>query len=473
MNRSSIAWLLALPLALASPQYGLADTADPGVIPDPVTLLPDTPPRGAVVLFSDIGGWTARDARMAKTLRTAGAAVIGVDLRSYLSAIDGAAPDCVYMVSDIEERSHQAQRAAGGDAYHPPVVAGIGVGGALARDILAQTPDATLGGAIAVDPAPLLPLKTPLCTTNAHRITPAGAEYDLPAGPLPAPLTVIETSSASAQGRARIDALAHDGARFERRASSLEAGDALTEALDAALGAKAESPLGLPVIELPAAATRDTLAVVVSGDGGWRDLDETIGGILQTRGVPTVGLDSLRYFWSARTPRDTARDLARIISHYAGKWGVRRVLLVGYSFGADILPETYLALDAATRARIAQISLLGLSRQADWEITVAGWLGGVSASARPTGPALAALPLAQVQCFHGRDEEDSACPALSKGGAELVQTAGGHHFDGDYEALADRILTGLDHRLAKMNPAPVEQAGLPATVPAQDRQPLE
>ncbi|MBS0554958.1 MAG: hypothetical protein JSS47_20925, partial [Proteobacteria bacterium] len=31
-------------------------------------------------------------------------------------------------------------------------------------------------------------------------------------------------------------------------------------------------------------------------------------------------------------------------------------------------------------------------------------------------------------------------------GAELVRTAGSHHFDGDYEALARRILQGLQHR---------------------------
>ena len=31
-------------------------------------------------------------------------------------------------------------------------------------------------------------------------------------------------------------------------------------------------------------------------------------------------------------------------------------------------------------------------------------------------------------------------------GAEIIETAGGHHFDGDYDALALRILDGFRRR---------------------------
>ena len=36
-------------------------------------------------------------------------------------------------------------------------------------------------------------------------------------------------------------------------------------------------------------------------------------------------------------------------------------------------------------------------------------------------------------------------------GIELIGINGGHHFDGDYEALAQRILTSLQGRLAGQN----------------------
>ena len=125
------------------------------------------------------------------------------------------------------------------------------------------------------------------------------------------------------------------------------------------------------------------------------------------------------------------------------------MLLAGYSFGADVLPDAFLALPPEVQARVRQVSLLGLSPQADWEITVAGWLGSSSSAATPTPPSLARLPTDRVQCIYGAAETDSPRPALAAAGAEAIETKGGHHFDGNYQALADAIpLAGLDRRRA-------------------------
>ena len=48
------------------------------------------------------------------------------------------------------------------------------------------------------------------------------------------------------------------------------------------------------------------MAVIYSGDGGWRDIDKDIAGALQEKGIPVVGVDSLRYFWSEKTPDQVA-----------------------------------------------------------------------------------------------------------------------------------------------------------------------
>ena len=185
------------------------------------------------------------------------------------------------------------------------------------------------------------------------------------------------------------------------------------------------------------------MAIMISGDGGWRDIDKQVAGVLQAQGVPVVGLDSLRWFWSTRTPQETAAEIAHLIDVYTERWGVGKVVLAGYSFGADVLPEAYLALPPEAQDRVAQISLLAPSQQADWQITVSGWLGAASSKARPTGPALARMPPGKLQCIQGQEETDSACPALAASGAEVIVTKGGHHFDGDYKALAGHILDGL------------------------------
>ena len=62
----------------------------------------------------------------------------------------------------------------------------------------------------------------------------------------------------------------------------------------------------------------------------------------------------------------------------------------------------------------------------------------------PTPPELATLPKERVQRFYGAQESDTACTRPELQGAALVETKGGHHFDGDYAALARTILKGLD-----------------------------
>src|SRR6218665_3468179 len=112
----------------------------------------------------------------------------------------------------------------------------------------------------------------------------------------------------------------------------------------------------------------DTLAIIYSGDGGWRDIDSEIGGYLQSEGVPVVGVDSLRYFWSEKTAAETAKDMAGLIDTYRRKWGVSHVVLIGYSFGADIIPASYNLLPSLEKARVQQLSLLALSKEVDFVI---------------------------------------------------------------------------------------------------------
>src|SRR3546814_1194406 len=109
----------------------------------------------------------------------------------------------------------------------------------------------------------------------------------------------------------------------------------------------------------------DVCSSDLSCDGGWRDLDKTIGGILRKEGVPVIGIDSLRYFWNEKTPDDLARTLARVIDRYGEAWGRRRVVLVGYSFGASVLPFVVHRLPPSERRRVDHVSLRAIGRARD------------------------------------------------------------------------------------------------------------
>ena len=200
----------------------------------------------------------------------------------------------------------------------------------------------------------------------------------------------------------------------------------------------------LPLIELPTSAIgRDELAVIYSGDGGWAGLDRDVGGALLQAGIPVIGVSSLQYFWTRRTPDGAADDLVRVLRHYLPAWKRQRIVLIGYSAGADVLPFLAARLPADLRSRVAAVALLGPSDTASFEFHVAEWLGHDDDSSLPTAPEVAKIGGSgklKVLCFYGADESDSLCPKLPKGQVTLYLEAGSHHFGGHYDVLAQTIL---------------------------------
>ncbi|MFD2175908.1 AcvB/VirJ family lysyl-phosphatidylglycerol hydrolase [Rhodobacter lacus] len=437
---------VALPGDPAGPRFDL------GMIPPDHILRPDGAPKAMVVLISDQTGWQDADETTAEALRAEGAAVIGIDLPSYLRRLDADPGDCVYMVSDIESLAHQLQRAGGGQAYATPILAGTGAGGTLALDMIAQSPLATIDAGLAVDPRAGLALQKTICTDAPHRNEAAATVYDLAPGDLPAAVEALFSPSAPADGRAHLAQLQAAHPDLVTRDVTDDPHRALLSALRDRIAVQTgtDSPLGLPLTIYDAKPAQDTMVVFYSGDGGWRDIDMQVGTALQASGVPVVGVDSLRYFWSERTAKETAEDLVRIITAYRAKWHVHHVVLAGYSFGADILPATYDLLPPKDRKAVAQVTLMGLSHQVDYQVSVDGWLGLEQAGgagdplddiARMDRPDL-------VQCFYGAGDDDDACHDVKTPGIEPVAMTGGHHFDGNYDVIAKRIIADLSKRLA-------------------------
>ena len=282
--------------------------------------------------------------------------------------------------------SQRLQRELGYEGYRSPLLAGVGAGGTLAYAALAQSPAATVGGALAVDPAATLGTKVPLCPGAVSTPVAGHGFAYAPRADLPGRLRIATSAppsealraiAAASPGAELVDARgATPGARLAAGLAPLLAPEG------AAPGAAALA--ALPLIEVPAKQPGELFAVIFSGDGGWRDLDKTVAEILARRGVPVVGVDSLRYFWRAKTPDQVARDLAAIIDAYRARWHTPEVMLIGYSFGAGILPFAYNRLPAAERAAVVQLSLLGLEPTAPFEFHVSGWLH----TAKDDGPAV-------------------------------------------------------------------------------------
>jgi type IV secretory pathway VirJ component len=399
-------------------------------------FVPTEPGVALVFVFSDARGWSPALAASARELAREGVAVVGVDLPQYLAGLAASSDGCHYVVAELEALSHRLEREIGFETYRSPILAGVGAGGTLAYAALAQSPAATVAGALSVGPADALATRVPLCPGAPALTTFAGFRYGAQAAltgfwrpeipPEPAPLP-------------RGEAAARSGSPEQRLVALLRAALAATPA-------RADSLADLPLVELAAERAGPRAAIIYSGDGGWRDLDKQIGEVLSRHGTPVVGVDSLRYFWREKTPDQIAGDLSRILRHCRERFGASEFILVGYSFGAGIVPFAVNRLPEADRAAVVQVSLLGLGPLAPFEFRVVGWLGGREGAERPVLPEVRRLDLARVQCVFGEEETDTLCRDPALRGSEVIGTRGGHHFDGDYVALAGRILEGAERR---------------------------
>ena len=204
----------------------------------------------------------------------------------------------------------------------------------------------------------------------------------------------------------------------------------------------------------------DVLAVFYSGDGGWRDLDKEVGSRLAARGIPVLGISCLAYYWRNRSPEESAQDLDALITKYTAQWHKQKVWLIGFSFGADVVPTIVDKLSPANRARISQVVLLSPSHDVNFEVELEGymtenwlkthtkalmeWINPV-----PHFPALPRIDALQnkppVICYYGHDDsDDTVCndSHLPKW-VKVYEMPGDHHFDYNYDGLATRMIGDL------------------------------
>jgi type IV secretory pathway VirJ component len=435
--------------------------------------IPEGTPQSVAIFLSGDGGWNLGVVSMARALTNMGAVVIGVDIRQYLRALGKAAQregaPCQLIAGDFENLSHQIQKEIGLFVYHVPVLVGYSSGATVVYATLVQSPPGTFAGALSMGFCPDQDFAgAALCPgaglhyTRAHRSDAHGEKHDLlfePARTLKQPWIAFQGQKDQVCSAAAVDAFAAQttGAEVVKlplvgHGFGVER-NWMPQFLDAykRITLRLETPpvrppdIGnLPVMEVHAeSSSSDALALLITGDGGWAGLDQELAARLAADGVPTIALNSLKYFWTERTPEETTQDVTKILRHYLAAWNKQRVLLVGYSFGADVLPFVVNRLPPDLRARVATVSLLGVDSSASFEIKIAGWVGADDGGPQ-TRPEVAAISTVPVLCIYGEGESDSICPDLPQTPGHtpvtLAQIGKGHHFSGEYASLADRIL---------------------------------
>lgn len=464
--------VFGLLLAAAATLYPLADsrgapaqTASPadkalpanalrlnhGRFKDVTVYSPVGTPSTFVLFLSGDAGWDTAAELLAQKLVQQGAMVTGIDWPQFKSALDSDGAQCVFPDGDLENLSHFVQAYTHSANYLTPMLVGVNSGGAMAYAMLAQAPKDTFASALTLGFCPELGWGKPLCKGSGveYETTTKGVRFK-PTPKLGNPWVNLQDAadhscpssdavsfSGKINGAAGVTVRGSQGAPFDAAFAKLAQSDA------AARAAPAPSALvDLPLVEVPAkpgSASSDTFAILMSGDGGWAGLDQEIAGALSAAGIPVVGLDSLRYYWTARTPEGLAADTDRIIRYYLAHLGKKRVLLIGYSQGADVLPFAVNRLPPATRQQVALAAILGMSEHALFEFHLTSWVSD-SKSGPLTLPEVNRITDIPVLCIYGEDESDSLCPNLDPKKFMVVKVKGNHHFDGNYVGLAQQIM---------------------------------
>ena len=198
----------------------------------------------------------------------------------------------------------------------------------------------------------------------------------------------------------------------------------------------------LPLVEIPAGGTHaGTMAILVTGDGGWRAADRGIARTLAARGIPVVALNSLHYFWQRRTPERAAKDFERIMLHYASAWKQNRVIAIGYSLGADVLPFMLTRLPKSLLTQVVLVALLAPGKAVDFEFHLRDWFVSYTPkTAKPVLPELEKLKGMNILCFYGNQDGGALCRNLDPNLAKIIVLNAGHGMGRHYHVISQNIL---------------------------------
>jgi type IV secretory pathway VirJ component len=455
--RVAARFAIVLIATLAVPAAHSEETVSHGRFRDVTLYRPSGTANSFVLFLSGDGGWNQGVVGMAQALAAQGALVAGINVPQLVASLEQDGASCVSPDGDLENLAHFVEGFAKLPTYYAPVLVGYSSGATLAYALLAQAPADTFAAAISLGFCPDLALRKPLCPGEGLRYAArktGGVDFS-PTRALANPWVVLQgeldvvcPASATRQfvaatRNATLVSLPKVGHGYSVAANWQP------QLLAAYRSARAQQPRatpaslpGLPLDEVPATGDGDLFCVLLTGDGGWAGLDKQVAAALTARGIPVVALDSLRYFWAARTPDGLAADVDRVLRYYSAHWRKSRAVVIGYSQGADVLPFALNRLPPASRALVARTVMIGPGQRAAFEFHVSNWVFG-NAGDRETLPEALRLDGDTTVCLYGRDESDSLCSRLPADRYHVAALPGGHHFNGAYDALASQALAGL------------------------------
>lgn len=387
-----------------------------------------------------------------------GVCVVLLSGQRYVTALQKSKDACLYPAGDFEMVSKFIQQYEKIPTYLVPTLLGIGAASPLVYAAVAASPAATFRGAVCVDFSPDLPGAKPFCK-GAGLVSQkmgTGMLRILPAQHITIPLVFLHSKTVS-------DSMAQLTMAYTRESINSSAGMSqetngalapesvwVNQAVDAIVSMQKDFVLetgtmaefkDIPITEFRS-GTPDSirpLVIYFTGDGGWDVSDKGIGHALIDSGIGMVGINSLRYFWTEHNPDSVTHDVERIIGAYEKKWKTHGVVLVGYSFGADVIPFVASRLSLPAKNKIQKVIIISPSQRADFSFHLGSWFGKTGTKSLPVLPEIKKCLGMGLVCFYGKHDEESLGPDVTNLCKTIVLVSG-HRVGNEFDAIVKEIV---------------------------------
>jgi type IV secretory pathway VirJ component len=184
------------------------------------------------------------------------------------------------------------------------------------------------------------------------------------------------------------------------------------------------------------------VALFFSGDLGLRfGMGPHVTHGLAVRGIPVMGVNSPTVFGRHRSRAEVDGLVADAVRGALARAHADRVVLIGQSFGSDVLGTGAARLPADLKSKVAAIVLVVPGQTVFFRAdpTSLAYHGTPDAQALDAARTLSWAPLT---CIYGARETDSLCPLLAAP-VKRIALPGGHFLDNDPHRLIATIVGAL------------------------------
>jgi type IV secretory pathway VirJ component len=464
MNRSLLLALALLFIHLSESVAGSgADSVNVAPFGRVYVYNPESTSPNVVIMISGDGGWKSGVVSFAREFSKMNTMVIGVDIVRYFKDLRQRPDDCYHVAADFVELVTAIEKKYNFPEYKPAILMGYSSGATLVYGILAQSRPGTFTGGISLGFCPDLELPKMLCETNGltEKAGVTGKSYFLEPdarlgnhwivlqGKLDKVCNFDEVADfVNKTTDAELIILPATGHGFSKWSDFMpqwkEAFTRLTEkhGKDQLAQGTADRVKNLPLFSTNAKVQihDKPIALFISGDGGWYSFEQSIADKLADDGIPTIGLDSKKYFWKRRTPEQTAEDITLSLKYYSKEWDKDRFILIGYSLGAEIVPFIINRMPQEMKGKIVSSVLLSPDISTDFEIHISNMLGmGNRQNTYNVADEINAMQPVPTLIIFGSGEKTEVPDHLKGKGATIKKIPGDHHYKFDIPLIIKTI----------------------------------